>query len=116
VYNNLASFRGNYSELVTNAGVTNLHESVLETGFTRPQYFSDIYVEDASFVRMDNLTLGYTVRQVRGLETMRLYGTVQNVFTITDYTGLDPEAGLNGIDATIYPRSRTFTAGVSVGF
>jgi TonB-linked SusC/RagA family outer membrane protein len=116
VYNNLASFRGNYSELVTNAGITNLHESVLETGFTRPQYFSDIYVEDASFVRMDNLTLGYTVPRFRGLQAMRVYGTVQNVFTITDYTGLDPEAGLNGIDATIYPRSRTFTAGVSVGF
>ena len=116
VYNNLASFRGNYAELVTNAGVTNLHSSVLETGFTRPQYFSDIYVEDASFVRMDNLTLGYTVPNFRGLQSMRLFGTVQNVFTITDYTGLDPEAGLNGIDATIYPRSRTFTAGVSVGF
>ncbi|HEX6372133.1 MAG TPA: SusC/RagA family TonB-linked outer membrane protein [Longimicrobium sp.] len=116
VYNNLASFRGNYSELVTNAGVTNLHASVLENGFTRPQYFSDIYVEDASFVRMDNLTLGYTIPQFRGLQNMRLYGTVQNVFTITDYTGLDPEAGLNGIDATIYPRSRTLTAGVSVGF
>jgi iron complex outermembrane receptor protein len=47
---------------------------------------------------------------------MRVFGTVQNVFTLTDYTGVDPEAGLGGIDNTIYPRSRTFSAGVSVGF
>jgi TonB-linked SusC/RagA family outer membrane protein len=116
VYNNLASFRGTYSELSTSAGITNLHASVLEYGFTRPEYFSDVYVEDASFLRMDNLTLGYTVPEFRGLEGLRLFGTVQNVFTITDYTGVDPEAGIFGIDNTIYPRSRTFTAGVSVGF
>ncbi|HEV3049278.1 MAG TPA: hypothetical protein VGX50_03175, partial [Longimicrobium sp.] len=116
VYNNLASFRGNYAELATNAGITNLHASVLENGFAEPQYFSDIYVEDASFLRMDNLTLGYTVPHFRGLEGLRLFGTVQNVFTLTDYTGVDPESGIGGIDATIYPRSRTFTAGVSVGF
>ena len=116
VYNNMASFRGNYAELLTNAGITNLHASVLEYGFTEPEYFSDLYVEDASFLRMDNLTLGYTVARFRGLQGLRLFGTVQNVFTITDYTGLDPEAGIGGIDATIYPRSRTLTAGVSVGF
>jgi iron complex outermembrane receptor protein len=116
VYNNLASFRGTYAELLTNAGITNLHASVLEYGFTRPEYFSDVYVEDASFLRMDNLTLGYTVPQFRGIEGLRLFGTVQNVFTITDYSGVDPEAGIGGIDNTIYPRSRTFTAGVSVGF
>jgi TonB-linked SusC/RagA family outer membrane protein len=116
VYNNVASFRGNYSELFTNAGITNLHSSVLEYGFTEPEYFSDVYVEDASFLRMDNLTLGYTIPRFRGLENTRVFGTVQNVFTITDYSGLDPEAGLGGIDNTIYPRSRTFTAGVSVGF
>jgi len=116
VYNNVASFRGNYSELLTNAGITNLHASVLEYGFTEPEYFSDVYVEDASFLRMDNLTLGYTVPQLRGLDGLRLFGTVQNVFTLTDYSGLDPEAGIGGIDNTIYPRSRTFTAGVSVGF
>jgi iron complex outermembrane receptor protein len=112
----VASFRGNYEELVTNAGVTNLHASVLENGFTEAQYFSDVYVEDASFLRMDNLTLGYTVPQFRGLENLRVFGTVQNVFTWTEYSGLDPEAGLAGIDNSIYPRSRTLTAGVSLGF
>jgi len=89
---------------------------VLENGFRTAQYFSDVYVEDASFLRMDNLTLGYSVPARRGFESLRVYGTVQNVFTLTGYSGVDPEAGLNGVDLTIYPRSRTFTAGLSIGF
>jgi TonB-dependent starch-binding outer membrane protein SusC len=116
VYNNLASSQGFYDVLNQAGGLVNLHESVLETQFRTPQYFSDVYVEDASFLRMDNLTLGYTVPARRGFESLRVYGTVQNVFTLTGYSGVDPEAGLNGIDLTIYPRSRTFTAGLSVGF
>ncbi|MBW3655085.1 MAG: SusC/RagA family TonB-linked outer membrane protein, partial [Gemmatimonadetes bacterium] len=116
VYNNAASSRGNYAELLTNAGITNLHSSVLDYGFTEAEYFSDVYIEDASFLRMDNLTLGYTVPRFRGLQNARVFGTVQNVFTMTGYSGLDPEAGLGGIDNTIYPRSRTFSAGVSIGF
>jgi iron complex outermembrane receptor protein len=91
-----------------------LHASVLETGFKTPQYLSDYYVEDASFVRMDNITLGYSL-MFRG-QPLRLFGTLQNAFTLTDYTGVDPTAGLNGLDNNIYPRSRTFTAGLSVRF
>lgn len=116
VYNNLASSQGFYDVLNQAGGLVNLHESVLETQFRTAQYFSDVYVEDASFLRMDNLTLGYTVPARRGFESLRVYGTVQNVFTLTGYSGVDPEAGLNGIDLTIYPRSRTFTAGLSIGF
>ena len=113
VYNNVASNLGNYEE-VARGSPYNLHASVLETGFERPQYFSDYYVEDASFLRMDNLTLGYTVNW-RG-QPMRIFGTIQNVFTLTGYDGVDPTAGLNGIDNNIYPRSRTFTGGVTVRF
>ena len=116
VYNNLASSQGFYNVLNQAGGLVNLHASVLENQFVTAQYFSDVYVEDASFLRMDNLTLGYSLGRFRGLEQMRVYGTVQNVFAITDYSGVDPEAGLNGIDLTIYPRSRTFTAGVNIGF
>lgn len=115
VYNNVASNRGNYRELKGGAPV-NLHSSVLETGFLNPQYFSDVYVEDASFIRMDNISLGYSLTRGRSDQPLRLFGTIQNVFTITDYTGVDPMAGVNGIDNNIYPRSRTFTAGFSVGF
>ncbi len=113
VYNNVASNLGSYSE-VTRGSPYNLHSSVLETGFTTPQYFSDYYVEKASFLRMDNLTLGYSFN-LRG-QAARLYGTVQDVFTITGYSGVDPTAGINGIDNNLYPRSRIFTGGMSIRF
>jgi iron complex outermembrane receptor protein len=113
VYNNVSSNLGTYSE-VGRASPFNLHSSVLETGFTSPQYESDYYVEDASFVRMDNITLAYTFNY-RGQAT-RLFGTVQNAFTLTGYSGVDPTAGLNGIDNNIYPRSRSFITGISVRF
>lgn len=116
VYNNLASAQGYYNALTGAGGLVNLHSSVLNYGFVEPQYFSDIYVEDASFLRMDNITLGYTLPRLRQLRQLRLYGTVENVFTLTGYSGIDPTAGINGIDFTIYPRARTFMAGVSVGF
>jgi iron complex outermembrane receptor protein len=111
VYNNVASNLGTYAE-VTRASPYNLHTSVLETGFETPQYFSDYYVEDGSFLRMDNITLGYNLTY-RG-QPFRLFGTVQNAFTITGYSGVDPTAGLIGIDRNLYPRSRTFTAGLSL--
>ncbi|HEU4557658.1 MAG TPA: SusC/RagA family TonB-linked outer membrane protein [Longimicrobium sp.] len=114
-YNNVASNLGHYSVLRGGAP-NNLHRSVLEYGFETAQYFSDVYVEDASFLRMDNLTLGYTFNGVRGLDNARVYGTVQNVFTLTGYSGVDPQGGLNGVDNNVYPRSRTFTAGVSLAF
>ena len=113
VYNNVASNLGTYSE-VTRASPYNLHASVLKTGFTTPQYQSDYYVEDGSFLRLDNITAGYSFNY-RG-QPMRIAGTVQNVFTITGYSGVDPTAGLNGLDNNIYPRSRTFTGGLTVKF
>jgi len=113
VYNNVASNLGSYQE-VRRGSPYNLHASVLQTGFTTPQYLSDFYVEKASFLRMDHITLAYNFTY-RG-ELMRLYTTVQNAFTITGYSGVDPTAGLNGVDNNIYPRSRTVTGGLSVRF
>ena len=115
VYNNVASNQGFYNAL---KGPTpgNLHASVLKTNFATPQYFSDYYVEDASFLRLDNLTVGYTLHSARIPDGTRIFGTAQNLFTITKYSGVDPLAGINGIDNNIYPRSRTFTAGLTVGF
>ncbi len=122
VYNNVASNLGYYNILTLGNAPTNMHASVLQTGFVTPQYLSDHYVEDASFVRMDNLTLGYTFGPMRtsdalGLaEGARVFGTIQNVFTSTKYSGVDPTAGINGIDNNLYPRARTFVAGLSLGF
>ena len=113
VYNNVASNLGTYAEVGRDSPY-NLHASVLETGFKQPQYLSDYYIEDASFIRMDNITLGYSLTYAG--KPLRVFGTLQNAFTLTDYSGVDPTAGLNGLDNNIYPRSRTFTAGLSARF
>lgn len=114
VYNNVASGIGDYRELINGTTPSNLSTSVLKTGFTQQQLLSDIYVEDGSFLRMDNISIGYTFPW-QG-QKVRVYGVVQNAFTITGYSGVDPTAGLNGIDNNIYPRSRTFTGGIDVRF
>ena len=114
VYNNVASSQGAYQNLQGSAMPSNLHASVLTTGFVVPQYYSDYFVEDASFLRVDNITVGFGFTY-RG-QPLRLFGTVQNAFTTTGYSGVDPTAGLNGIDNNIYPRSRTVSTGLSVRF
>lgn len=116
VYNNVASNLGHFSALGAINSPSNIHASALRYEFEEPQYFSDVYVEDASFIRMDNITLGYTFARARAVDQLRLFATVQNAFTITDYSGVDPTAGINGIDNNIYPFARTVTAGVNIGF
>jgi iron complex outermembrane receptor protein len=123
VYNNVASANGNYRELIAGTSPYNLHSSVLETQFETQQLQSDFYVQNASFLRMDNITLGYTFN-LRG-QSARVFGTVQNLFTITGYDGVDPSSNIvppnaqitssvNGIDNNIFPRSRTFSGGLSL--
>ncbi|WP_276169099.1 SusC/RagA family TonB-linked outer membrane protein [Zobellia alginiliquefaciens] len=80
---------------------------------------SSWYLEDASYLRMKNVTLGYTVddRIMRSLlpgSSLRFYISAENLFTITDYTGIDPEVGGKGLDVARYPLSRTITAGLSL--
>ena len=116
VYNNVSSSLGFYDRL-TNFGIpANVHESVLETGFVSPQLLSDFYLEDGSFVRMDNLTLGYTLGSLPGARRVRVFGSVNNVFVLTGYSGTDPEIGVSGIDNNLYPRSRTVRGGIDVQF
>lgn len=99
--------------------LTNLHETVFETGFSRSltvqQRTSDYFLENASFLKMDNLTLGYSFNK---LLTEKLSGRIsfslQNVFTITNYKGLDPEC--DGVDNNIWPRPRTYTLGLNINF
>ena len=117
-YNNVFSNYGNSNMALPSNGnyLNNAHTNVLETGFTTPRYLSDYYVQDASFLRLDNVTLGYTFKNVFNEGTdMRLTGSVQNVFVITDYDGIDPE-NTSGIDNNIYPRPRTFTVGLNLNF
>ena len=78
-------------------------------------YMSDHFVQNASFLKCDNITLGYSFDKLFGIMSGRVYATVQNVFTITNYKGLDPEVG-GGIDQNIYPRPLVSMLGVSLNF
>ncbi|RAW01215.1 SusC/RagA family TonB-linked outer membrane protein [Pseudochryseolinea flava] len=114
VYNNVASANGAINILGANQVLTNIPSSALETGFSNFQLSSDHYLEDGSFLRMDNLTLGYRIEKLKQAK-IRVYGTIQNLFILTNYSGMDPEIP-SGIDNNVYPRSRTFLVGVNVGF
>ena len=115
-YNNVASSSGNNSGLYQLGSLRNVHASILETGFETQQLWSDYYIQDASFLRMDNMSLGYTFDNLKDGEVgLRLYTTVQNVFVLTEYDGLDPEIS-GGIDNNFYPRPRTFLLGFNINF
>lgn len=117
VYNNVNSDKGTYQSLRTRETyLNNATADVLNTGFNSPQYFSDYYVENASFLKLDNITLGYRVGKLWSEHSsMRLYASMNNVFTWTKYSGLDPEIA-GGIDNNVYPRPLTVTFGVNVDF
>lgn len=77
--------------------------------------YSDYFLEDASFLRCDNITLGYKFEKFIKNSSLRLYGSVNNAFLITDFSGQDPE-NFNGIDNNFYPRPRIYTFGLSLDF
>jgi len=115
-YNNVASANGNQDNLYDLGTIRNAHVSLLDTNFRNPQYWSDYYIQDASFLKMDNITLGYNFENIKnGDVRLRLYSTIQNVFTVTDYDGLDPEIN-GGIDNNFYPRPQTLLFGFNVNF
>lgn len=117
-YNNVASSTGYLRRATDNGILTNLHSEYFKTGFvntTENNLLSDYYVNEASFFKIDNITLGYRLNNVIEKTSFRFYGSVQNVATITNYTGLDPEIS-GGIDNNFYPRPRTFVLGVNIDF
>ncbi len=122
VYNNVDSNLGFKLNLLNTAFpnvISNGVENVLETGFINgrtKRYLSDYYVQDASFIKLDNVGIGYNFGKVFGEGTnLKLNGTVQNVVTFTNYKGLDPEV-FGGIDYNIYPRPRIYTLGLNLNF
>jgi TonB-linked SusC/RagA family outer membrane protein len=117
VYNNIVSTNGVLQAFQgANNSLANVVPNVNVTQFARPQYFSDYYMENGSFLRMDNLFAGYNLGNVfGGKTTARVAATVQNLFVITKYTGLNPEVS-GGIDNNIYPIPRTYTLGLNIGF
>ncbi|MBF0693867.1 MAG: TonB-dependent receptor [Flavobacterium sp.] len=118
-YNNVYSNLGNQSGALPSNGnyLNNAHTSILANNFASPRFLSDLYVQEASFLRMDNVTIGHTFKNVfrEDGSDLRLTGSVQNVFVITGYKGVDPEFS-NGVDNNLYPRPRTFTLGLNINF
>jgi TonB-linked SusC/RagA family outer membrane protein len=118
-YNNVAS-NAVFSQAIGNSGgfLRNIHSDYLYTGFmdyTETSLLSDHYVQEASFFKIDNITLGYTLKDAYKDTDIRFYGSAQNVLTVTNYEGLDPEI-YGGIDNNFYPRPRSFVFGVNIDF
>lgn len=124
IFNNTALNFGNINRLPGN----NVLQIALTSGIKDAAAVSDLWLEKASFLRLDNATIGYTFRKIKGIDNLRVYVTGNNLFVITPYTGLDPEvqtaptdAGPAYIDVSygglgFYPKTRTFSFGVSVSF
>lgn len=126
-----ATFRANignyvYNAMAVNTGATetmkysapqlnNLSASYLKTGFTTRQFWSDYYVENASFLKMDNLTVSYDFGHLANKVGLQLSLMMQNVFTLTKYTGVDPEIS-NGFDSSFYPRPRIVSLSLGLNF
>ena len=125
VYNNTQSRLDQFGEITANSGF--LRNIKANSNFQRhndQSWLSDYYLENASFFKLDNITLGYAFPHTDKMY-IRLYGTVQNVLTITKYSGLDPEAlsvdsatnrATFGIDNNLYPRPQTYLLGLNVNF
>jgi hypothetical protein len=104
-----------------------LGRNIVHTQLDTPEFigigqYSSKYIEDATFVKLDNISLGYNFHvQSKYISKLRLNATAQDVLTITGYKGLDPEVNLSGLEPGIerlsyYPRTTTITLGVNVSF
>lgn len=116
VYNGMGMSTGAFETVsYNNSQLNNLNTSFLKTGFKTRQYLSDYYVENASFLKLDNLSLSYNVGKINKWASLTVSAMVQNVFTITGYSGTDPEMP-NGMDNSFYPRPRTYSVSLGLQF
>ncbi len=116
LFNNAAT-GGAISKFLFSSFLANQSSDVLNTNFqgVGDYYQSNYYVQNASFLRMDNINIGYNAGKLKGNVSLRMNAGVQNVFVITEYEGLDPEIS-GGIDGYTYPRPRTFFIGLGLDF
>ena len=119
-YNNVASGNAYLNNTVPGTAdyLNNIHSEYLTSGFKQIDdkiLLSNYFIQEASYFKIDNITLGYTLDNAFKNAVLRIYGSVQNVATITDYDGLDPEIN-GGIDNSFYPRPRSFVLGVNFDF
>jgi iron complex outermembrane receptor protein len=116
VYDNVSSNMGIRNNVLNPINIlNNAPVDLLNTNFNVNQFFSDYYVRNASFVKMDNVTLSYSVGEVWKGSNLSISGSLQNVFTISNYKGIDPEIS-SGIDNRFYPRPRTYVIGLNLSF
>jgi iron complex outermembrane receptor protein len=117
MYNAIAAQGGVQTNILNSNGfIDNSSTDLLKTHFYSNQFQSDYYVQNASFLKMDNLGLGYNFGSVFGERTnLKLSANVQNVFTWTKYTGINPEI-YGGVDQLLYPVPRIFTLGANLVF
>lgn len=118
-YNNVQSNREPHgSNIYDPSGfLKNRLNSAITTNFADPRFFSSYYVQNASFLRCDNISLGYRFNKLfNDKQSARVFVTVQNPFVITGYEGLDPEFNNDGIDRDIYPHARIYMLGLSLNF
>ena len=134
-YRDPSSSQGNYSRRILNrwTGEGSSNEIPRVTyGDVGNWLFSDLYLQDGNYIRLQNLTLGYDFKKLiawKGLSKLRLYFQAQNLFTLTKYDGMDPEIGsyngtdgnssdswVSGVDMGYYPHPRTFIVGVNLAF
>lgn len=119
LYNNYAANAG-VLNAIKNPGtfISNASVDYLTTGFSNQQYLSDYYIQNASFLRWDNINIGYNLGTITKADIKaRLSASVQNVAVFTKYKGLDPEnSSVTGIDNNIYPRPRIFSLGINLDF
>lgn len=117
VYNNVQTNNGYLSGTYNSSGyLRNVHSIAVEQNLQEDEtlILSDAFVEDASFLRIDHITLGYTFPKLVK-NGVRFYSTIQNPLVLSGYSGIDPEV-FGGIDNTIYPRARTILFGLNVNF
>ncbi len=133
-YRNIANHYGNWTTAILDrwhgAGTSNTMPRVTLDNSNWVN-FSDLYIQDGSYLRINNVTLGYDFTKLinfKYISQCRLYGSVENLFTFTKYNGMDPEVGFNtqgansnytfgqGVDVGFYPRPRTYLIGLSVKF
>lgn len=114
VYDNNLARLSLITDLWTNNFVANRTPQGVKDGFTKVQYHSDYYIRNASFFKLDNITLGYDFQLPKDMK-LNLFATVQNVCVATRYSGVDPEV-FNGIDSNLWPRPRTYMIGLKFNF
>jgi len=115
IYNATNALYGNFAQLTNTGALINVATDYLYTGFKNAQINSSYYIEDASFIKLDNISLTYNVGEITKGVNLKVGAIVQNVLTITKYSGVDPEVP-NGVDFGFYPRPRIFSVNINLDF